>query len=124
MSTASGTLIAESLRVGSTLRGVPIAIDAIARADRGDMTAGQPRTWTLLEFRVDVDELDALAEKLSDLLDDRFGWYCDFRSRDETFVVFAGKVFRYPRGDRTGRARATEHARSVGVPERQLDWPE
>jgi len=124
MSTASGTLIAESLRVGSTLQGVRMAIDTIVRADCGDETAGQPRTWTLLEFRVDVDGLDTWAEKLSELLDDRLGWYCDFRTRDETFVVFSRKVFRYPRGDRTGRARAAEHARSVGVPEAQLDWPE
>jgi hypothetical protein len=101
-----------------------MVVDTIVRADCGDATAGQPRTWTLLEFRVDDDALDALAEKLSDLLDDRLGWYCDFRSRDETFVVFAGTVFRYHRGDRTGRARAAEHARSVGVPEAQLDWPE
>ena len=24
------------------------------------------------------------------------GWYCDFRSADETFVVFAGRTIRYP----------------------------
>jgi hypothetical protein len=31
-------------------------------------------------------------------------------------------VFRYQRGDRSGRARAAQYARTVGVPEAQLDW--
>ena len=50
------------------------------------------------------------------------GWYCDFRNDTETFVVFAGRTFHY-RGDEPGRAAVAEYARSVGVPEEQLDWP-
>jgi hypothetical protein len=46
------------------------------------------------------------------------------RSEDEAFVVFADRVFRYPRGDTERRAEAEEYGRSVGVPESQLDWPE
>jgi hypothetical protein len=52
------------------------------------------------------------------------GWYCDFRSETETFVVFAGRTFRYQRGDATGRAATATYASSVGVPAAQLDWPE
>ncbi|MGW5364852.1 hypothetical protein [Actinopolymorpha pittospori] len=37
--------------------------------------------------------------------------------------VYAGRVFRYPRGDLAGRAAAADHGRAVGVPEEQLDWP-
>jgi hypothetical protein len=33
-------------------------------------------------------------------------------------------VFRYTRGDRSARAEVEAHARSVGVPEAQVDWPE
>jgi len=35
----------------------------------------------------------------------------------ETFVVYAGRVFRYPSGDKAGRAEAEDYGRSVGVPE-------
>jgi hypothetical protein len=124
VATVSGALIGESLRVGATLEGVPLRIEKIVRADCGDVAAGQPLTWTFLEFEVDVDDVELWTQKLSAVLDDRLGWYCDFRSPEETFVVFAGKVFRYPRGDSAGRTRAAEHARSVGVPEAQIDWPE
>jgi hypothetical protein len=32
------------------------------------------------------------------------------------------EVFRYPRGDAAGRARAQAYGRQAGVPEAQLDW--
>jgi hypothetical protein len=38
-------------------------------------------------------------------------------------VVYAGQVFRYPRGDAAGRAEAVAYGRARGVPEDQLDWP-
>jgi len=124
VATASGALIGESLRVGASLEGVPIVVDKVVRADCGDVAVGQPLTWTFIEFQVAVEEVDAWAVKLSAVLDERQGWYCDFRSPDETFVVFAGRVFRYPRGEVSGRSRAADYGRSVGVPEAQLDWPE
>jgi hypothetical protein len=61
--------------------------------------------------------------RLSRVLERDDGWYCDFRSDDEVFVVFCDRVFRYRRGDRTARSTVEDYARSMGVPEAQLDWP-
>jgi hypothetical protein len=52
------------------------------------------------------------------------GWYVDFHSPTKSFVVFAGRILRYTRGDKAGRAEAEAYARSRGVPDAQLDWPE
>jgi hypothetical protein len=120
----AGTIIAESLRVGAVLDGVDLAVRKISRADVGDVDAGQPLTWTFLDFEADDADAARLAEALSGALETAGGWYCDFRNEQETFVVFSGRVFRYPRGDRAGRSEAEAHGRSVGVPESQLDWPE
>lgn len=68
--------------------------------------------------------LTDLVGTLSRSLDPEGGWYCDFRTTRETFVVFARRVFRYPRGDEQCRAEAEAYGRSVGVPEAQLDWGE
>jgi hypothetical protein len=119
-----GTLIAESLRVGAVVEGVPLTVRKVIRADCGDEQAGQPRTWTFIEFDAPAASGALLATLLSDALEPSLGWYCDFRSSQETYVVFAGRVFSYARGDRLSRAAAENHARSVGVPEAQLDWPE
>ena len=120
----AGVLIAESLRTGARVEDVTLTVRRIARDDAGDTGAGQPPTWTFIEFEAPLDEAEALAGTLSSALDKRLGWYCDFRSPTETFVVFAERVFRYPRGDKDGRSAAEAHARSMGVPESQLDWPE
>ena len=120
----AGTLIAESLRVGSSVEGLALTVRKISRADVGDVDAGQPLTWTFVEFEADDSDAERLADALSGVLETAGGWYCDFRNDQETFVVFSGRVFRYPRGDRARRSEAEEHGRSVGVPEAQLDWPE
>ncbi len=120
----AGGLIAESLRVGSVVEGVPLTVTRVSRADVGDVDASQPLTWTFLDFEADDECAEPLAELLSQVLEATGGWYCDFRSADTTFVVYAGRVFRYPRGDRGERAAAQDYGRAVGVPESQLDWPE
>jgi hypothetical protein len=93
------------------------------------LSEGQPghrsgRKATAHRVRNRDEHADALAAALGDALSEKGGWYCDFRSADETFVVFAGRSFRYRRGDAAARADAEEFGRSVGVPEAQLDWPE
>ena len=121
--TLEGALIAESLRVGARLEDLALTVTTISRADLGDVSAGQPRTWTFIEFEAPDGEADRLMAALERALAREGGWYCDFRDDAETFVVFADRSFRYPRGDRDGRAAAAAHGRSVGVPEAQLDWP-
>ena len=39
-------------------------------------------------------------------------------------VVFAGRIFRYRRGDHAGRAEAMGYGETVGVPGHQLDRPD
>jgi len=118
-----GTLIPKSIRVGEELGGVRIVTRKIRRAAAGDVTARQPEFGTLIEFEADERDAEALAEALAKVLDRQHGWYADFRTPDETFVVFAGRVFRYRRGDSLGRGEAAAYGRAVGVPESQLDWP-
>jgi hypothetical protein len=118
----TGNLLAESLRKDCALDAVPLTVRRILRADDGDPSAGQPLTWTFIGFEVPDDRADALASALANALEPG-PWYCDFRSDTETFVVFADRVFRYPRRDQSGREEAEAHARSVGVPEAQIDWP-
>lgn len=68
--------------------------------------------------------LTKLSNALEAALDEAHGWYCDVHTHHETVVVFAARSFRYDRGNDAGRAEAMEYARSRGVPENQLDWPE
>lgn len=119
----SGTLIGESLRVGAVLDGVTLTVKRIWREDAGDQAVGQPERWTFIEFEAPLAEAPRLVESLSETLESEGGWYCDLRSDLETYVVFSGRSFRYARGDESARHQVEEYARSVGVPEHELDWP-
>jgi hypothetical protein len=77
-----------------------------------------------LWFEANDADADQLAEQLSSALDARGGWYADFHSDTEVTVVFAERIFRYQRGDKSERAKVADYARSVGVPDDQLDWAE
>jgi hypothetical protein len=121
---ASGCLIGESLHVGFVLEGLPLTVTRVSRADVGNIDAGQPRTWTFIDFEISDTDIARLVTALERGLQREGGWYCDFRTDTETFVVFAGRTFRYPRADGAGREIAAGYGRSVGVPEAQLDWPE
>ena len=59
-----GGLIAESLRVGAVLDDVTLIVRKVSRADVGDVEAGQPRTWTFLDFEV-ADQHAAAARRRS-----------------------------------------------------------
>ena len=124
---ATGTLIGESIRPGTTLDGVPITVNKIERVEPGNISdeqlaSGIPPRWTLLFFEVADSAAPALADALAAILDEP-GWYVDFHTADESFVVFCEAVFRYAKGDADGRAEAEAHARAHGVPDAQIDWP-
>jgi len=116
-----GTLIVESITPGSTLAGIPLVVREVGRSE--PVPTRQQAIWSWIEFEADDSVAEALAEGLAAILDEP-GWYCNYSSASETFVVYRGRVFRYPRGDEAGRAEAQAHGRAHGVPERELDWTE
>jgi hypothetical protein len=116
-----GVLILESLRVGTELSGIPVVVRKISRYDVSSASTDQPPVWSVLEFEVEDWHAETLSKELAATLDAP-GWYADFHDHKEIFVVFPGRVFRYPRGDATARAEAQAFGRELGIPEPQLDW--
>ena len=116
-----GAIILESLRVGTSLEGIPLAVRRLSRYAVTGASTEQPSVWSVLEFEIEDSHVVALAEALEEILDQP-GWYADFHNDEEIFVVFPGKVFRYQRGDEAQRSEAQEHGRQLAIPEPQLDW--
>jgi hypothetical protein len=119
-----GYVLVESMRPGSRLEGLPLTLEKIERYAVSSATPDQPSIWTTVEFAFAEPEADRLAEALAGVLEEHGGWYSHFNVKGETFVIYAGRVFRYTSGDKAARAEAEEYGRSVGVPEPQLDWDE
>jgi hypothetical protein len=116
-----GALILESLRVGVAISDVPLVVRKISRYAVASATPSQAPVWSVLEFGVEDERAEVLAQTLADALDQP-GWYADFHDPREVFVVFPGRVFRYERGDAAARAEAQDFGRELGIPEVQLDW--
>ena len=116
-----GTILAESLRPGSDFEGHGMRILRWSRYEVRDTADYQPPVWTAIEFEAPAASSDGLASDLAKslLLP---SWYANWNSDTEATVVFPGRVFQYPRGDKTGREAAQEYGRECGVPEHQLDW--
>jgi hypothetical protein len=119
----AGVLITESLRHDATLEGLNLRVDKITRWRNPTPAPGQPDTWTIVEFTSDHDDPTWLADHLAQALTSP-GWYVDFHTEDQKYVVFPDKTFVYRRGDPHGRAEASAYARSMGVPQDQCDWGE
>ncbi|MEU5324203.1 hypothetical protein AB0G67_46945 [Streptomyces sp. NPDC021056] len=134
-----GRLIAESLRAGADLQMVELRLVRLGRHDVSASTlpadersdgndqhgavSGQPLTWTFVDFEGPDHIADDLAQALADALEPEFGWWADFIVNDvDRVIVFAGRYFRYRRGDEAGRAEAVAWGRATGTPEHQLDW--
>jgi hypothetical protein len=116
-----GTLITESLRVGTNLENLKLTVRKISRFQAQGTTPDQPGIWTTLDFEADEAQAGELAQAFADALLQP-GWYVNFESPAENFVMFPGRIFRYPRGDQAGRAEAQAYGRRLAIPEPQLDW--
>lgn len=116
-----GTLIMESLKVGTSLEDLRLTVRKISRYRAGGTTADQPGVWTVLDFEADEADAAGIAQAFADALDQP-GWYANFQSPAESFIVYPGRTFRYPRGDTAGRAEAQAYGRQLAIPEPQLDW--
>jgi hypothetical protein len=121
---ATGTLIAERIRVDATLDGAPFTATEVRRirADLSDgqCAAGLPDRWTLIAFEVADDGAAGLAGALVDVLD-ASGWYADLHTGERSFVVFAGRGFAYARDEEQGGRQAESRARAHGVLDAQTD---
>ncbi len=113
-------LIQEGLRDESAL--VSLQITRTEVWEVKNAVAFQPSRWTAMWFEGDESQADAVAETLSRAL--KRDWYCNLTTAQHCFVVFGGRVFKYRRGGRQGRAEAQAYGRSLGLPESQLDWGE
>jgi hypothetical protein len=115
-------ILVEGMRPGTRLEGLPLTLTKIERYPVKDATPDQPSVWTTIEFEFPDEEAEGVATALSEVIAEHGGWYTHFDLGDETFVIFAHRIFRYRRDDADARAEVAAYGRSVGVPDSQLDW--
>ncbi len=116
----NGLLLKESLLDESVLESLPITATEIWHVENA--ADFQPDVWTALTIEGPAGHAAAVAARLSRAI--KPDWYANLSTAEHSLVIFRDRVFKYRRGDPTGRAEAQDYARSVGIPEHQLDWGE
>ena len=120
-----GRLLMESLRVGAELAVPGLLVRRLGREDVStSAVATQPKVWAFVDFEAPSDRAHELAPALAAALSPDDGWYANFEVGNELVVVFAGKMFRYAKGDRVAHGEAVAYALSAGTPKQQIDWGE
>lgn len=115
----TGLLLKESLADPGVLD--RLSVTKVETWELGDTGALEPPVWTAVSFEGDEARADETAELISRAMHPSY-WYANIHCTADEIVIFAGKIFRYVRGDADGRSAPEDYARSIGVPEHQLDW--
>jgi len=116
-------MLTESLRIGAELAVPDLVVRRLGRVDvSSSASETQPKVWTFLDFEAPDEHAGELAAALAAALLADDGWYANFEVGDQDVVIFAGKVFRYAKGDTAARQEARAYGLAAGTPEHQLDW--
>jgi hypothetical protein len=114
-----GLLLRESLADTGVLEKVNVT--KVETWEPGELRLPAGPIWTATYFEGDDFEADAAADLISHAMHESF-WYANIHLPVAEIVIFSGRVFRYVRGDAEARKAPEDYARSLGVPEHQIDW--
>jgi hypothetical protein len=118
-----GVVIAESLADPTVLADLVVQKTKVVPVTEWHRTPWLTQ-WTLHTVEVPDERADAVAERLRHAIDTAHAthWYADFRSATTHYVIFHDRIFCVQRGDPSAYEAAKAHGRTLGIPERQLDF--
>ena len=121
--TFKATIIEESLEDKAILKTGKIISTKVYPAEPN---TNWIKNWTIHQMEIPENQAKAFAQQLSESIDNKHAsaWYADFGNEKEHYVIFRGKIFHYPRGQKEGREQAIQYGILVGIPVQQLDWKE
>jgi hypothetical protein len=79
------------------------------------------RNWVLLKVLVEENKIKELVVKVQKSLKTNPNFYVHFYRSDELIVIFPQKIF-YIKPDKSTWKEAIEFGKSLGIPEKQLDF--
>lgn len=118
-----GIIIEESLENKDVLKDVQISQTEISPVEEKDGTPWLTQ-WTLHTVEIPEENVDAIAEKISESIDSKHdnSWYADFENETFHYIVFREKIFKVEKTHKEQYAAVKEYGKRLGIPEYQLDF--
>jgi len=113
--TWKGVIISESLKEPSLINRFEVFRARISKKDL-DLGGGEQGRWHLYYVHATDSQINALLRLVKP------GWYCHFWRDDDLVVVFHRKKFSMLTTDKSTWKDAVAYGRSVGIPEKELDF--
>ncbi len=118
-----GVIIEESLENKDVLKEIKI-LETKVEPITDEHKTPWLKQWTLYTVEISEDKAQAIAEKISQLLDREHGgsWYADFKNDTHHYIIFRNKVFYIDRTNKEQYDEAKIYVISLGIPEYQVDF--
>src|SRR3989338_619243 len=116
-----GVVIEESLENKDILKGIKILKTNIEPIKEKHKTSWV-KQWTLHTVEIKEENVEKIAEQLSQNLDKKHNWYADFQNKHYHFIIYQGKIFKVDLKNPTLYKDAKEYGISLGIPEYQVDF--
>jgi len=116
MSGWKGIIVSESLSEPSIISEFEVFKATISKKEL-DLGEGNKGRWHLYHVYATDSQLDALQTMI------KRGWYAHFWRGKDLVVIFKGRRFEMRADDKSSWKDAIEYGLSVGIPEKELDFP-
>lgn len=107
-----GTIVEESLEDNRILNNFPVSGVAITE------DADPSSRWHIYAVSASETDIELLSRSLG-----KGGWYSHFWNKaGDMIIVYRGKKFVVPNGDKSALEEAKRYGRTLNIPEEQLDF--
>jgi hypothetical protein len=121
MNNYRGVIIEESLNNKEVLGNVKIIKTKISPVLEKHKTPWV-KQWTMQTVEITEENVDKIAEQLSEDLDKEHPWYADFKNESYHFIIYRGKVFKVDLKNPILYKDAKKFGISLGIPDYQVDF--
>jgi hypothetical protein len=111
-----GVIVAEGLLEPSLINGFEVFRARISKTEL-DVGDGKTSRWHIYHVYATETQICEMSTQI------RPGWYAHFWKGDSLQVIFRDRKFRVQIHDKSTWKPPIEYGRSIGIPEKELDFP-
>jgi len=115
-----GLLLKESLKDLEVLKLIKIVKEEKWDIPKERLADYQPNIWNAVYYEGDEKDYKTISKKLSKAMNSK--WYINMNTPTKEIVIFPEKIFEYEKGNKQKKEEAIKYGKSLGIPEKQLDW--